>query len=375
MTSPTGAIAEQTVLHDPSDREHVIHRVPAETGHSTLPAFSHAAPIAPSADFDPAEKSSAFVQHCAAEVVPPQIVADAIQDDTEARHLPVAGADESTCDNGETPVAAAAAEFEDAGERQHVPSADDAEAPLDAYSHSDGNSASSAHSATADAHHLAENIATAVEAEAAAAASDDFGDPHVPPEAQFPAGDPTRDDEPVEYTGGRGSEIGHAIQLEPQKAASAAPAEPEPAPGSEPMPENAAAVGSVPESLHDADTRENVPAVVSETVACTEAACEDTLYLFEHTSHSMKSALDGAGLVAAQLAFKLIAFAQANVKSTIELACDYASARTLPDVFDKQAAYAKRQFDLMNAHIEELCALTSDVTAAGNPGGQQRPGR
>jgi len=114
---------------------------------------------------------------------------------------------------------------------------------------------------------------------------------------------------------------------------------------------------------HATDMAEGVRIAVQDSVARTEAGCESTLDVFEQASHTMKAALDEAGTGATTLTFKLVEFAQANAKNTLDLARDYASVRTLPDVFNAQAAYVRRQFHLLTAQAEEFRQLTTGLTA------------
>ncbi len=105
------------------------------------------------------------------------------------------------------------------------------------------------------------------------------------------------------------------------------------------------------------DMAEGLHLAAQNGVARTEAAYEGTLHVFEQASTTMKSALDEAGTSTTMLAFKLVEFAQANARNTLDLARDYASVRTLPDAINAQAAYVRRQFDLLSEQTRELGQL------------------
>lgn len=83
----------------------------------------------------------------------------------------------------------------------------------------------------------------------------------------------------------------------------------------------------------------------------------------EQTSQGVKAALDEAGRGAAAFTCKLVEFVHANARSTLDLARDYASVRSVPDAFDAQAAYVKRQFDLLSAQAEEFQRMASELTS------------
>ena len=85
--------------------------------------------------------------------------------------------------------------------------------------------------------------------------------------------------------------------------------------------------------------------------------------LFEEVSRKFAAAFEEAGEDAARVTMKLMEFAQANLENNLELAQDYTAARSVPEVFDVQAAYLKRQFELLNAQVDELRELTGEMTS------------
>ena len=127
----------------------------------------------------------------------------------------------------------------------------------------------------------------------------------------------------------------------------ASPAEEE-APRAGPLPN-----GSYPEAADE------LRATVLETVAENEARQEKTLALFDQVSRRFTALLEEAGVDAARVTFKVMEFAQANLKNNLDLAKSYAAARSVPDIFGLHADYMARQFQLLNAQAEELREMTS----------------
>lgn len=99
------------------------------------------------------------------------------------------------------------------------------------------------------------------------------------------------------------------------------------------------------------------------SMARAKAAYEDMLNVFGRTSQVLPAALDGTGVSATKLAFKLAEFAQANVRSSFDFAWDCATVRSLPDALEAQTAFTQRQLQLLTAQIEELRAITTEMAA------------
>ena len=85
--------------------------------------------------------------------------------------------------------------------------------------------------------------------------------------------------------------------------------------------------------------------------------------MFESVSIDFSGVMDDARNDAARITFKLMEFAQANFRSNVELARDYASARSIPDIVGVQTAYFKRQMELMNRQADELRKLTGEIAS------------
>jgi hypothetical protein len=115
--------------------------------------------------------------------------------------------------------------------------------------------------------------------------------------------------------------------------------------------------GSFPEAASELRT------AARQTIAENEARQEKALALFDQVSRRFTAALEEAGVDAARLSFKVMEFAQANLKNNLELAKSYAAARSVPDIFGLHAAYITRQFQLLNAQAEELREITAKITS------------
>lgn len=100
---------------------------------------------------------------------------------------------------------------------------------------------------------------------------------------------------------------------------------------------------------------------IRESAAQSEAAYENAFRMMEQASQSFRTIFDEAGHSAAKLTFKFFEFAQANAESNMELAREYATVRSLPEVLDIQAAYMKRQIELLTTQVGELRDITTEI--------------
>jgi hypothetical protein len=81
-----------------------------------------------------------------------------------------------------------------------------------------------------------------------------------------------------------------------------------------------------------------------------------------HQSRRLKELSMGRGR-AQQRSTKIIAIAQRNVSSVFDLAKSLAGAKKLTDIVELQAAYWRKQFDVLTAQAEEVRTLSTKVTA------------
>jgi hypothetical protein len=102
---------------------------------------------------------------------------------------------------------------------------------------------------------------------------------------------------------------------------------------------------------------------VLDTLAQQEAKREEATALFERISEDFSVMMATARTDAAAFSVKFMEFAQANAQSNFELARGYTNARSIPEIFNVQADYLKRQLELLNAQARELQAMTAKVAA------------
>lgn len=102
---------------------------------------------------------------------------------------------------------------------------------------------------------------------------------------------------------------------------------------------------------------------VRETLADTAAQRERTEAAVEDMSHALSTMMDDARHDAALIGRKLMEFVQANFENNIEMARNYAGARSMPEIVNVHTAYVRRQIDLLSRQAEEFRALTSDIAA------------
>jgi hypothetical protein len=108
------------------------------------------------------------------------------------------------------------------------------------------------------------------------------------------------------------------------------------------------------EAVHDA---------VVDAMAVNEEAQDKVATIFDQVSRSFKAAFTDAGSDAALITFTLLEFAQANARNNYQLAQDYAGARSVPEIVNVQAAYFKRQMELMNRQAGELQKVAAEITS------------
>lgn len=107
----------------------------------------------------------------------------------------------------------------------------------------------------------------------------------------------------------------------------------------------------------------DLPEAARETLADTVAKSERTVVAAAEMPHALSMMMDDARHDAALIGRKLMEFVQANFENNIEMARDYAGARSVPEIVNVHTAYVRRQIDLLSRQAEEFRALTSDLTA------------
>jgi hypothetical protein len=110
-------------------------------------------------------------------------------------------------------------------------------------------------------------------------------------------------------------------------------------------------------------TTEAIEHAVAQSIDAGKKAQAQAATIFDQVSQSFKAAIDDAGSEAALITFTLLEFAQANARNNYQLAQDYAGARSVPEIVNVQAAYFKRQVELMNRHSSELRKAAAEITS------------
>jgi hypothetical protein len=104
----------------------------------------------------------------------------------------------------------------------------------------------------------------------------------------------------------------------------------------------------------------DTPSETPETTVGEEAA---SAAILDQMSHNFKAAMNNASNDAARISLKLMEFAQANLQNNVKLAQDYASVRTVPEIFNVHARYFQNQMELLNRQADELRLLTTDIAS------------
>lgn len=120
---------------------------------------------------------------------------------------------------------------------------------------------------------------------------------------------------------------------------------------------------------------EELRQAVIDSLSESEARNKEARTVFEQFSRDVSTMMKTARDDAAILGFKLMEYAQASVHTNFELARAYSEARTIPDIFNLQAEYLKRQLELLNSHTNEVRALTSELAAKTTAELRNRPER
>jgi hypothetical protein len=119
----------------------------------------------------------------------------------------------------------------------------------------------------------------------------------------------------------------------------------------------------VPVAEPSASTAEPVVEAGRETLADPAATPERIVASVDEMSHVLSAMMDDARHDAALIGRKLMEFVQANFENNIEMARNYAGARSMPEIVNVHTAYVRRQIDLLSRQAEEFRALTSDMAA------------
>ena len=108
---------------------------------------------------------------------------------------------------------------------------------------------------------------------------------------------------------------------------------------------------------------EGVRAIADKTVGQTREVYDRSIGDLEASVATFEKTFDAAGQAAAAFNHKVIDMVWRNIDSSFDLATSLAGAKNLTDMMKLQAAYWRKQFDVLTAQAEEVRALSTKVTA------------
>lgn len=108
---------------------------------------------------------------------------------------------------------------------------------------------------------------------------------------------------------------------------------------------------------------DGVRALAEKTVAQTREACGRSFDAFDASLTTFERSFEAAGQGAAAFNRKIVDVARRNVDVSFDLAKSLAGAKKLADIVELQAAFWRKQFDVLAAQAEEVRALSTKITA------------
>jgi len=108
---------------------------------------------------------------------------------------------------------------------------------------------------------------------------------------------------------------------------------------------------------------EAVRTVAEKTVAQSRDVYDRSKTALDASIATFERSFDAAGQGAVTFNRKIVDIAQRNLSSVFDLAKTLAGAKNLADMVELQAAYWRKQFEVLTAQAEEIRALSTKVTA------------
>ena len=108
---------------------------------------------------------------------------------------------------------------------------------------------------------------------------------------------------------------------------------------------------------------DGVRALAETTVAQARQAYDRSLDAFDASVKTFERSFEAAGQGAVAFNRKIVDIARRNVDVSFDLAESLANAKNLTDVVELQAAFWRKQFDVLAAQAEEVRALSTNVIA------------
>lgn len=125
----------------------------------------------------------------------------------------------------------------------------------------------------------------------------------------------------------------------------------------------AAAAGSEAFEGLDMAVPEVLRSLAEKTVGQVREAYERSKDVMEDAVETLERSIDRAGQGAVAFNRKVLDITQANVNTGFDFARDLAGAKTLAQLFELQAAYARRQFEALTAQAEDIRSLSVKVAS------------
>jgi phasin len=115
----------------------------------------------------------------------------------------------------------------------------------------------------------------------------------------------------------------------------------------------------------DLDTAvpEGVRALAEKTVAQTREAYDRSSDAFDASLTTFERSFEAAGQGAAAFNRKIVDIARRNVDASFDLARSLAGAKDVSDIVQLQAAFWRKQFDVLMSQAEEVRALSTKINA------------
>jgi phasin len=114
----------------------------------------------------------------------------------------------------------------------------------------------------------------------------------------------------------------------------------------------------------DTAVPEGVRALAEKAVAQTREASDRSWDAFDASLTTFEKTFDAAGQGAAAFNRKFVDLARRNVDASFDLATSLAGAKDLADMVELQAAFWRKQIDVLTTQAEEVRTLSIKVTTA-----------
>jgi hypothetical protein len=111
----------------------------------------------------------------------------------------------------------------------------------------------------------------------------------------------------------------------------------------------------------DSSVPDSVQELSQKTVAQTREAYDLSTRAFDASVATFATTFAACGERAAAFNRKIVDIARRNAESGFDLATSLSAAKNLAAMVELQSAYWRKQFDVLTAQAEEICALSTKV--------------